>query len=132
MLGHIVGLGILDAPFVQLSEHGRNTEEAIEFTGKQNQEITIPKYIVMPNHVHLLVIINDSSCGASRMPRPTNTVIPKLISSIKRFTNRQAGFSIWQRSFHDHIIRDEAEYLQIWQYIDENPAKWAEDRYYKE
>ena len=71
-----------DAPFVQLSEHVRNTEEAIEFIGKQNHEITIAKYVIMPNHVHLLVIINDSFDGAYRNPRPTNAMIPKLISSI--------------------------------------------------
>jgi hypothetical protein len=54
------------------------------------------------------------------MPRPTNAMIPKLISSIKRFTNKQAGFDLWQTSYHDHIIRDEADYRRIWQYIDDN------------
>lgn len=42
------------------------------------------------------------------------------------------GFSIWQKSFHDHIIRGEADYLRIWHYIDTNPAKWREDCYYKD
>jgi len=37
---------------------------------------------------------------------------------------------MWQKSYHDHIIRDEDEYRRIWQYIDENPAKWTEDKYY--
>jgi len=40
------------------------------------------------------------------------------------------GRKIWQTSFYDRIIRDEAEYQRIWQYIDENPAQWAEDEYY--
>lgn len=38
---------------------------------------------------------------------------------------------LWQRSFYDHIIRSEADYLRIWDYIDTNPAKWAEDCYYE-
>jgi hypothetical protein len=38
--------------------------------------------------------------------------------------------AIWQTSFHDHIIRDENDYLNHWQYIDNNPAKWAEDEYF--
>ena len=37
---------------------------------------------------------------------------------------------IWQKSFHDHIIRNEEDYLSVWQYINENPARWREDRYY--
>ena len=40
------------------------------------------------------------------------------------------GRKIWQFRYHDRIIRNEKEYLRIWQYIDENPAKWAEDEYY--
>jgi REP element-mobilizing transposase RayT len=44
-----------------------------------------------------------------------------------------AGFSPWQKSFHDHIIRNETEYVRIAEYIKNNPAKWAEDRFfYKE
>ena len=39
---------------------------------------------------------------------------------------------LWQRSYHEHVIRGEADYREIWEYIDANPAKWAEDRYYTE
>ena len=38
--------------------------------------------------------------------------------------------NIWQRSYYDHIIRDEDDYLKIWEYIDNNPAKWIEDKYH--
>ena len=38
--------------------------------------------------------------------------------------------TVWQRGYHDHIIRSEADYLRIWDYIDTNPAKWREDCYY--
>jgi REP element-mobilizing transposase RayT len=40
------------------------------------------------------------------------------------------GRKIWQESFYDEIIRNEAAYLEIWKYIDENPTKWVEDKYY--
>lgn len=140
MLGKIiVGCGILDAPSMEPTEHGINVMRAIEFI---NEKITIDKYTVMPNHVHLMIVVEGlsdgttnapiSDHGASGKPRPTtNAVIPKLISSIKRYTNKQAGFDLWQKSFHDHIIRDEEDYNSHWQYIDENPAKWAEDEYYE-
>ena len=39
---------------------------------------------------------------------------------------------LWQRSYHDHVIRNEQDWRDIWEYIDTNPARWAEDRYYTE
>jgi hypothetical protein len=58
------------------------------------------------------------------------TTVQTIIGNLKRFVSIQCGYSVWQKSFHDHIIRDEAEYQRIWQYVDENPALWNEDMYY--
>ena len=63
------------------------------------------------------------------MPRPTNAVIPKLVSSLKRFSNRKAGIDLWQSGYYDHIIRDDEDFLCRWRYIDNNPAAWLEDEY---
>ena len=81
----------------------------------------------MPNHIHLLLRIGADN-GAPESTRPT---ISQVIGAFKRLTNKETGQKLWQSSFHDHIIRDENDYLTRWQYIDENPAKWAEDQYYK-
>ena len=43
---------------------------------------------------------------------------------------KELGYSIFQSSYHDHIIRDENDYLTHWQYIDSNPAGWEDDEYY--
>ena len=138
MLGKIVGRGIFDAPFTtELSEYGVNLCSAIDFVNQNFNNVTIDKYVVMPNHAHMIVLIDkDNSIrkgngGASGKPRPTNAPIPKLLSSIKRHTNKLAGFAMWQDGYHDHIIRDEADYWRISQYIDKNPATWAEDEYNK-
>ena len=146
----------INTPYVELSEYGKNLEETIEFINNKENGIYINKYVIMPNHVHMIVIIHDlrdggasepnengastngegvcatNGDGASGMPRPTNPndTIPKIVSSIKRFTNKQSRFDLWQTSYHDHIIRNEDDYLRIWKYIDENPAKWMEDKYY--
>jgi REP element-mobilizing transposase RayT len=95
MLGEIVGRGILDAPSVQLSEYGKNIIDTFEFFNNRNDKITIDKYVVMPNHVHVIVFINDLDSGvrdlgngASGKPRPTNALIPKFMSSVKRYTNK--------------------------------------------
>lgn len=63
-------------------------------------------------------------------PRPTNALIPQFLSSLKRYTNRKAGRALWQTGYHDHIVRDEADYQRVWSYIETNPAKWEEDLYY--
>lgn len=59
-----------------------------------------------------------------------NEIIPKLISSLKRYTNKQAVIDLWQRSYYDHIIRTQNDYDKIWKYIDTNPLKWELDKYY--
>ena len=61
---------------------------------------------------------------------PTKATIPQVVQSIKSMTTKHFGFSLWQRSYHDHIIRNHDEYLRIWKYIDENPALWSDDIYF--
>ena len=83
---------------------------------------------LVPNHIHLMIMVTgwrDAQCAS-----PTKSVIEKVVNALKSITSRQFGETLWQRGYHDHIIRNEAEYLRIWQYIDENPGKWAEDKYY--
>jgi hypothetical protein len=55
-----------------------------------------------------------------------------VIRALKTKITREIRLSIWQDSFHEHILRDDNDFLNHWQYIDNNPAKWAEDRYYCE
>ena len=68
--------------------------------------------------------------GAGGPPHPTNSLISSFVGTLKRFTNKKIGKNIWQTSFYDHIIRDEDDYITKAQYIENNPAKWTEDKYY--
>ena len=132
ILSHIVGRGILDAPDIELSAYGRCVEAALGFIHEHNPDIMIDKYVIMPNHVHLLVKVlqtEDGAGGASGKPRPTEAAIPKLVSSLKRYTDRMCGAKLWQTGYYDHIVRDEQDYQTRWKYIDGNPARWAEDEY---
>ncbi len=91
----------------------------------------------MPNHIHFILLVRQGD-GASGTPPPTtdrgkapaNAAVPQFVSTLKRYTNRRAGCNLWQRSFYDHIIRDEEDYLAIAGYIQTNPARWREDRFY--
>lgn len=113
----IVGGDAHIAPHIELSLYGKVTEKYIKtITG-------IKTYVIMPNHIHMIIEI-DGTMGASS---PT---ISSLIRSFKTLTTKEIGFSIFQRSFYDHIIRDEDDYITKAQYIENNPAKWSEDKYY--
>ena len=68
----------------------------------------------------------------SRTPSPTNMMIPELVSTLKRFVNKEVGYNIFQRFFHDHIIRNKYDYEQIWKYIDANPSHWQTDCFFVE
>lgn len=128
-LGHVVGGGVLDAPYVRLSEYGTIAQQTLLEMASFYEDISVDEYVVMPNHVHFILMIHENG-GSSRTPTPTNARIPAFLSTWKRLTNRKANFPIWQRSYYDHVIRNEADYLRIRQYISDNPAHWAEDEYY--
>ena len=65
------------------------------------------------------------------MCAPTsNPSVARIIKMMKEAVTKSVGRSIWQKGYHDHVIRNDADYLRIWHYIDTNPAKWREDCYY--
>jgi REP element-mobilizing transposase RayT len=131
MLGEIVGRAAPGAPCtMELSEYGKIVHKEIEDTPSYYKNVFIDKFVVMPNHVHMIILIAGED-GAPRASRPTSALIPRIIGVIKRKTNKAYGFDMWQTSFYDEIIRNEQAYRNIWQYIDNNPAKWAEDEFYK-
>ncbi len=134
ILCNIVGTGVLDRPKIELSQYGVIADEQIKKMNNFYNHISVDKYVVMPNHIHLLITLNFTN-GRSRTPVPTiinnaNSDISKFVGTFKRFTNKEYGENIWQGSFYDHIIRNENDYREIWDYIENNPLKWTEDRFY--
>ena len=121
IFSRIVGDGDLDVPRVCLYRHGKIIEKHIEYMNKIYDNIRIDNYVIMPNHIHILLSVYDN--GMSRSPSPTNDIIPSFVGTLKRFVNREVGENIFQRSYNDHIIRDEQDYLARWNYIDNNPIK---------
>ena len=114
------------APCTELTPIGKVVEKHILACNDFYENISVDKYVIMPNHVHILLSINAEH-GAPGATRPT---VSQMITAIKRLSNKETGQKLWQTSFYDHIIRDENDYLTRWKYIDDNPAKWAEDEYY--
>ena len=105
------------------SEIGKVVNENISILNDVYETVRVDKYVIMPNHIHLIIVIQS---GRTQFA-PT---ISRIIKQFKGKITKQVGFCIWQKSFYDHIIRDEKDYLRIWEYIENNPVKWAEDKYY--
>ena len=126
LFGQIVESAALGIPHITLSKAGEMVKTHIENINHQNG-VTLDQYVIMPNHVHLLIRIKS---GTPRAASPTKAAIPLIVNALKGLTSKQFGETIWQRSYHDRIVRDEEEYQRIWQYIDENPARWREDCFY--
>ena len=117
---------------ILLSEYGIIVGNQIVEMNNIYSAVKINQYVIMPNHIHFIIEVasdNKLNNGTSRSPSPTNAVIPAFISTFKRFVNKQLGFNIFQRSYHDHIIRSETEYKIISKYISENPQNWEYDCY---
>lgn len=103
-----------------------------------NKNIKLHDFIIMPNHVHGIIEIIHPDCDWTGLePAPTITKLPEIIRQFKTFSARRinqmrntAGIPVWQRNYHEHIIRDETSYLKIAEYIQTNPQKWLDDLYY--
>lgn len=131
ILGQIVGDGVLDIPQMQLTAYGETANKHILAIAATYKNIAIDNYVIMPNHIHFILMVIHAKDGMSGTPSPTNALVPSVVSTFKRFTHKDCGYPVFQRSYHDHIIRNEKEYLKIWQYIDTNPSTWLNDCFYE-
>ena len=130
ILSHIdVGRGLAPAE-TRLTALGKIAEAELFVLPQRYPHITISNFVIMPNHIHLLLSFEEAA-GAS--PRPT---LSDVVCAYKSLTTRGcklAGFretKLFQPSFYDHVVWGEQDFLEIWQYIDRNPACWAEDELY--
>lgn len=123
-----VGASIARPQMPPLSKHGKIADHAIEQIPIHYPSISVDHYVVMPNHIHLLLQINTDRNGRPMVAPTISTVVQQLKGAI----TKQIGYSVWQKLFHDHVIRGEADYKKIGEYIDTNPTKWQDDCFYKE
>ena len=112
----------------ELTSAGKIVREQVEKMTHFYPHVWIDKYVIMPNHVHLILVVEKEVVAKD----PPNEMVPRFVGAIKRFSSQTAKISLWQRSYYDHVIRNEEDYRRIWQYIDTNPIKWNEDCYYAE
>ncbi len=132
VLSHIVGTGVCDCPQVKLTKYGEIAEKYIKQLDDFYNHISVESYVIMPNHIHILLFVKES--GQSRTPVPTraNSAFSQFVSTFKRFCNKEYGENIWQARSNDHIIRNRQDYEEHLRYIYENPIRWYYDELYTE
>lgn len=115
----------------RLSESGKILKQWILKINEKYPTVLLDKFVIMPNHFHLLLTIDNSIDQDNT--HSVNAVMGWLKYQATTEINRiQAtpGKTIFQRSFHDHIIRDEHDYKLRWEYIDTNIDRWIDDDYF--
>ena len=142
------------------NEYGKIAFNEIEKTNslRKDSGVRISKFIVMPNHVHMLLEItkgiDETVVGTRRavsnctnkfskpITQSVSTIVGAYKSSVTKHILEACGHGtpcpykitektiIWQPRFIDHVIRNGRDYLEHWQYIDNNPLKWEFDKYY--
>ena len=105
---------------IYLTEEGNIVKKAIKEVERIFPNVIIDEYIIMPNHLHIIVVITENR----------NISISRIIKQLKMNVSKKTGYSIWQKSFHEHVIRNEKEYLIIKQYIKNNIINWKQDKYF--
>jgi len=113
-------------------------EEAWHWLTNRYEFVQLDEYVVMPNHLHGIVIIADPCRGGSRTA-PTNgpkrKTLGRLVGAFKTVSTKRInefrgtpGLPVWQRNYYERVVRDDDELTDIRQYIADNPVRWAEDR----
>ena len=151
ILSRVVGTGVLDGPQhrqpagfvrggnsnglqVQLTRYGQIADKYILQLNDFYDDLSVESYVIMPNHIHILLWVKSDENGPSRTPVPTiqNSVPARFVSTFKRFCNKEYGMNLWQYRSNDHIIRDRQDYEEHLRYINENPMRWQYDELYSE
>lgn len=120
------GMIIDQSENIPLTNLGSITQQSIAQISKRYPMISVDHFVIMPNHIHLLLQINTDVNGRSVIAPTISTVVRLMKGTV----SRQAGFAVWQKGFYDHVIRNDNDYQEIWNYIDGNPSKWTEDKLY--
>lgn len=136
---------------MNMTEIGEYVQQCIKNIPQHNTYANVPAFVVMPNHVHLIVIIDDENADSICRDVPwrvstygknetmqtianqqgrLSTMIGGFKQSVTRYANANSISFAWQTRFHDRIIRDHDEMNNIAEYIENNVARWESDEFH--
>ena len=123
-------LSKIEAENVKKTKYGIIAEEQLLSLNERYPSLTVDNYVIMPNHIHVILFLNNETAGAS--PRPT---VMDIVCAYKSLTARECkknGFEkkLFQDSFFEHVIRGREDYTETVKYICKNPIRWCNDELY--
>ena len=115
--------------YIENTNIGKYIEKGIQNINCIYKNVEVLNYVIMPNHIHVLIEFND--IPINKDGKEIN--LSKIISGFKQFVVKSLkgnNMNVWQKSYYEHIIRNEKEYNIVNEYITYNPLKWKVDEYY--
>ncbi len=126
--------GEVSGESVRLNALGQIVETEWTKSRELRREIAMDAYIIMPNHLHAIVAIDQAVHPAGSAPGARNRSLGSLVNGFKAAATRRINelrgtpeSAVWQRNYYEHVVRNEDELNRIREYIALNPAKWAAD-----
>ena len=132
-------------PQMILNEYGAIAEIQWFWLSEKYPYVILHEFVVMPNHIHGIIEINRDIVRTGRdlsLPQPKIKPLSELIGAYKTTVSKQIHILecrdrsrpvptfAWQRSFYEHIIRDEKTFETISDYIINNPVNWEQNKLY--
>jgi putative transposase len=139
--------GEVSAGLLVPNQYGALVEQAWNDLPNHYPHVTLDQFVVMPNHIHGIIILTDVGAGFKPAPMAIGPNpaplkrhgLPEIIRALKTFSARRIneirqlpGVPVWQRNYYEHIIRSEEDYTRIAEYIIDNPRRWSEDSLHPE
>jgi REP element-mobilizing transposase RayT len=129
-------LGSIENGEVKLSTFGKIVKRSWSWLAEHHDYVDIDEFVVMPNHIHGILILNDTGRGGSRTaPTTRRKPLGQLVGAFKTVSTKQVnrtrgtpGAVFWQRNYYEHIVRTETSLNHVREYVYENPLKWELDR----
>ncbi len=122
--------GVAIRAFLNPSPIGAICIEEIDDLAGTDDHCKIISSVVMPNHIHILVETQKAE-GVNQATENLSDIVARLKRRVTHRARKESPcIEVWQRSFHDHIVRSEADLARIYEYIENNPIRWAVDKYH--
>ena len=133
-------------PNLKLTAIGEIVENVIIQISNYSKLVEIDSYVIMPNHIHLVIFLFDDVVPISNRRKngqseidttsqseigTTRPSIPSIVRFLKSSVTKQCKESIFQQRYYDEILRDEKHYQNVSSYVLHNPVNWINDKYYE-
>ncbi len=122
------------SPLPHLSQYGEIVDSWIQKIPGKYSEVSVDCYVIMPNHIHLLLSVSRHDGRGDPSPTIIAAMAWLKYQATAEINHLRGviGQKVFQRSFYDHVVRNQNDYNEIYNYIIENPMRWQLDKLYAE